>query len=154
MLLNSLKNNYGNRKIFCLVLSLAICLFNFSLSPAVSAATPILQKNGVEFVLESSNPTNSLYSNSTTSSLVWGVNGGRESRPSTAEERVWGWSTCKDSAGTDVRHYTVAQYETTIGGQVRASSGRVWGTGQVWAYSGWVSYDNAVSMNAKVYYGL
>ena len=154
MLVSNLKNCYGNRKIFYLVLALAICLFYLSLTPSASAATPTLQKNGVEFIYESSNPANSLYSNSITSSLVWGVDGGREGRPSTAEERVWGWSTCKDSAGTNVRHYTVAQYETTIGGQVRASSGRVWGTGQVWAYTDWVSYEDAVSMNAKVYYGL
>lgn len=55
---------------------------------------------------------------------------------------VWGWSTCKDSAGTNVRHYTVAQYETTVGGQVRASSGRIWVTGKVWAYSDWVANSN------------
>lgn len=153
MLVSNLRNCYVNRKTFCLVLALAICLFYLSFAPSASAATPTLQKNGVEFIYESSNPTNSLYSYSTTSSLVWGVDGGRESRPSTAEERVWGWSTCKDSAGTDVRHYTIAQYET-IGGQARASSGRIWGIGKVWAYSGWVSYDNAIALKARVYNGI
>lgn len=143
-----IKNNYGRMGVICMVFA-----FFLSISSAASAATPVAVENEVEFIYESTNPANSLYP-SAASSLQWGVDGGRETRPSTSEERVWGWSTCKDGQGTNVYHYTVAQYETIIGGQVRASSGRVWGTGQVWAYSGWVSQDNALVMNAKVYYGV
>lgn len=95
---------------------------------------------GVEFVCENS-----------TRDLIWQDDGGREQ--SGYKERVWGWSTCTNSIGTNVEHYTRARYENRITSEVYQDSGRVWGTGKVWAYSPWEDKSAAQYMSARVYYG-
>ena len=88
-----------------------------------------------------------------TRDLTWGVDGGRENNSAQTQQRVWGWSTCKNSNGTDVEHYTRARYENRITGIVYNDSGRVWGTGKVTAKCPWEKKSAADLMAAKVYYG-
>jgi hypothetical protein len=138
-----------SRSLVLMSLTYMVCIVILSISTVAFAAVPADQMKKVEFIHKS------VYSDlihlNDAESLQWDVDGGR--KPSSGMERVWGWSTCKDGQGTNVYHYTVAQYET-ITGQARASSGRIWGTGKVWAYSDWVSLDNALVLKARVYYGL
>ena len=88
-----------------------------------------------------------------TRDLSWGVDGGRENNAAKTYQRVWGWSTCKNSNGTDIEHYTRARYENRITSAVYNDSGRKWGTGTVPAKCPWEKKANADAMAAKVYYG-
>ena len=137
----------------------AICLF-VSVIPAASAAAPLPQTEDIEIT------ENAEYSGDVelicevrTRDLSFDCNGGRQTKwiNRVLMEQVWGWSTCKDAAGGEVYHYTVARYEDTIFGTASddLSSGRVWGNGTVWAYSPFIDYEEvALTVKAKVYYGV
>lgn len=88
-----------------------------------------------------------------TRDLTWGNDGGRENNSAQTLQRVWGWSTCKNSIGTDVEHYTRSRYENRITGVIYGDSGRVFGTGKVYARSPWENKTAASVMAARVYYG-
>lgn len=132
------------------LLSFMLCLvFMFSLFPVSHAdANDEMKHNGssdVEFVCERA-----------TKDLIWGDDGWRESMTNSHNntfERVVGWSTCTNSRGTDVEHYTRARFESLTGTTIEGDSGRVWGTGTVWAYGGWVTTRLTTVMRARVYYG-
>lgn len=128
---------------------LSLCLLMGALTVPASAAP--LRENDVEFVLE-------MVSRASGSEYAWNTNGGRQDRtliPNLTEERVWGWSTCYDKYGEEANHYTHSRYETVLGTSYDIwSSGRIWGTGKVYAYSPWISYETAGELQARVYYGL
>lgn len=126
---------------------LSLCLLIGVLTLPASAATA--RDNDVEFVFE-------MVSRASGSEYAWNCDGGRETRTSPSfDERVWGWSTCFDKYGEEAYHYTHSRYETLLGTSSNTwSSGRVWGTGKVYAYSPYISFDTANEMLAKVYYGL
>ncbi|MCC8123424.1 MAG: hypothetical protein LIO58_07780 [Oscillospiraceae bacterium] len=119
-------------------------------------ADSISTSDDVEFICENEESTSSLIK-AVASSIVWGTAGGRETArvDGVVKQRVWGWSTCKDGIGQNVYHYTVAQYENILGvTNSDRTSGRVWGTGTVYAYSPYVlDGDIADNLLARVYYG-
>lgn len=128
---------------------LSLCLLITALTVPASAAAS--SENDVEFILE-------MVSRSSEVDYAWNVEGGRETRtevPNPTEERVWGWSTCYDMYGEKAKHYTHSRYETVFGtSNDDWSSGRVWGTGKVYAYSPYIAYTTAGELKARVYYGL
>ena len=127
---------------------LSVCLLVGALTVPAAAVTN--RENDVEFVLE-------MVTRESGSEYAWNTDGGREARTvnsNEVEERVWGWSTCFDKYGKEARHYTHSRYETTWGTvNDGLSSGRVWGTGKVWAYSPYINWTTAQELHAKVYYG-
>lgn len=138
---------------------LAICLF-VSAIPAASAAALLPQTEDIE-ITEDNEYTGDVefICEVRTRDLSFNCGGGRKTAliNFSTMERVEGWSTCKSADGNDVYHYTVARYEGAIFGDTskELSSGRVWGTGTVWAYSPYIDYDEvALMVRAKVYYGV
>lgn len=127
---------------------LALCFLVGAIT--VPAAATTSRENDVEFILE-------MLTKAPGSEYAWNTDGGRESRtnpPNPTEERVWGWSTCYDKYGQEANHYTTARYETLLGISDDAwSSGRIWGTGKVYAYSPYIYFSVASEMKARVYYG-
>ena len=112
----------------------------------VPASAETSKENDVEFVLE-------MVTRASDSDYAWNTDGGRESTKT--EQRVWGWSTCFNKYGNAARHYTHSRYETLLGTSKDIwSSGRVWGTGKVYAYSPYIASSTANEMRARVYYGL
>ena len=138
---------------------MAICLF-VSAIPAASAAALIPQAEDIA-ITEGTKSTGDveLICEVRTRDLSFDCDGGRQTAwiNMVYMEQVWGWSTCKDAAGGNVYHYTVARYESAILGipDPTLTSGRVWGSGKVWAYSPYIEYyDGADTVKAKVYYGV
>lgn len=128
-------------------LALVICLSFVSTAFAAQTVTGV--KNGVEFILiEPDIQTRAESSDG----FTYASDGGRETDGPANLQRVWGWSTCVNSYGQDVTHYTVAQYED-IFGNVKYTSGRIWGRGTVYAYSPWIYLPTARELTARVYYG-
>ena len=135
------------KRVLFLSLALVICLSLASTAFAAQTVTKV--ENGVEFVLvEPDLQTRADVINGYT----YDSDGGRESDGPANRQRVWGWSTCVDSNGKDVYHYTVAQYED-IFGNVKYTSGRTWGYGKVYAHSPWIYLPTARELTARVYYG-
>lgn len=137
---------------------MAICLFASAI-PAASAAASLPQTEDIE-ITENAEYTGDveLICEVRTRDLSFNANGGRETEwiDRIFMERVWGWSTCRNPGGIDIYHYTVARYENAILGVApdELSSGRVWGLGQVWAYSPYINYySGADTVVARVYYG-
>ncbi len=129
------------------MLTLAVCFSLASTAFAVQTTTKV--ENGVEFILVEPDVQTR---GTVIDGFTYETDGGRESDGPNNRQRVWGWSTCVNSYGQDVRHYTVAQYED-IFGNVKYTSGRIWGTGVVYAYSPWVYLPTARELVARVYYG-
>ena len=118
-------------------------------STAFAVQTVTKVKDGVEFILVEPDVQ-------TRAEVIDGFtqdcDGGRETDGPANLQRVWGWSTCVNSYGQNVRHYTVAQYED-IFGNVKFTSNKTWGTGTVYAYSPWIYLPTARELTARVYYG-
>lgn len=106
-------------------------------------------KNGIFFVHEDTPGKRVLRAGDAT----WDCGGGRVYNAPQGLERVKGWSTCKNSKGTDLEHYTVCYYSTWPFKSVLAKGEKTYGTGKVYAYSEWVDTLDYAGTVATVNYG-
>lgn len=131
---------------------IAFCVLVLSIMPSVSLASDGREEQSSGGISQASTAVEFICEHQTRD-LTWGVDGGRQNNSAQTMQRVWGWSTCKNSNGTDVEHYTIARYENRITGEVYKSSKKYFATGKVYGYSPWEDKTAATLMSARVYYG-